>query len=346
MNRKAFHQLLQRYVAGRCSDEEKRLIDQWYELLDEANLPNFTGDQIKEVEERLWNKIKNKAQLGAPVVMLEKQKSRFSIKWIKWAAASLIILLGAGIFYVTEKNKTLTKTAILSKKIEEGFLQEVNLTDTIKNIVLEDGSVVSLKPHSTIAIPRHFAAGKREVCLEGEAFFTVTKNPSRPFYVYNNDVTTKVLGTSFTVKAINQQVIVSVRTGKVAVFENTDQLKLNAEQKKANGVIITPNQKVTYYPEERHFITSIVEDPLPIPKETGSVDVQKFVFDDTPLSKVLSVLENEYGLEIIVENDVLNNTPFTGDITKQDLYNKLELICQAIQANYEIKGTRILIKRK
>jgi transmembrane sensor len=110
-------------------------------------------------------------------------------------------------------------------------------------------------------------------------------------------------------------------------------------------VIITPNQKVTYYEENRHFITSLVEAPLPVHAESGKTpEEEKFVFDDTPLSEVLNTLEKTYEIEIVLENANLANCPFTGNITKQNLFNKLEIICQAFQATYDLKGTVILIK--
>jgi transmembrane sensor len=341
MNRKAFHQLLQRYVEGKCTAEERRLIDQWYELLDGENNFELADEEIDEIEERIWNKIKNKnlkkVSLSAKVFSLKRIK--------KWMVAASILLI-VGFSYWLVKNKTAGDDSIVTKKIHEGFSQYANSSDTIKDIILEDNSIVSLRPLSKIAFPKHFEANKREIYLEGEAFFKVSKNPSRPFLVYNNNVVTEVLGTSFDVKETNGTVEVSVRTGRVAVYENSDQVKLSSEQEKKNGVIITPNQKVTYYTNDRHFITSIVDNPVPISQDNTTVQKISFVFDDTPLSQVIKALEKQYGLEIVVSDESLNNKPFTGDITKQDLYTKLQLICQAIGATYEIKGTHILIKSK
>jgi transmembrane sensor len=339
MNRKAFHQLLQRYIDGKCSVEEKRLIDQWYELLDGEDEFEFKDEEIEEIEERLWKKIKTKKALPIPKVV---SINRFK-KWI--VAASVLLIAGVSYWFVN--SKTTENISIVEKKIQQGFLQYENLSDTIKDIILEDKSIVSLRPYSKIAIPKQFQVSKREVYLQGEAFFKVSKNPQRPFLVYNNNVVTEVLGTSFDVKETNGTTEVSVKTGRVAVYENSDQVTLNSEQKKENGVIITPNQKVTYYVADRHFITSIVDNPIPVLQDSTSTAAKKinFVFDDTPVFKVIQELEKEYGLEIIV-SDELSNRPFTGDITRQNLYNKLELICQAIQATYEIKGTHILIKSR
>jgi transmembrane sensor len=62
---------------------------------------------------------------------------------------------------------------------------------------LEDGTTVHLEKGSRLSFPVHFDPKKREVVLSGEAFFEVTENPSKPFYVYANELITRVLGTSF-----------------------------------------------------------------------------------------------------------------------------------------------------
>lgn len=172
----------------------------------------------------------------------------------------------------------------------------------------------------------------------------MTKDPARPFFVYNNNLVTEVLGTSFNVRAVSNGIEVAVRTGKVAVYENDSKISLSKREKLENGVIITPNEKVIYYAEARHFVTSIVDAPLPVPPSTERADTIGFVYDDMPLANVLASIEKAYNIEIVLENENIRNCPFTGDLTKPSLYNKLEFICQALGASYEIKGTKILIK--
>jgi hypothetical protein len=96
---------------------------------------------------------------------------------------------------------------------------------------------------------------------------------------------------------------------------------------------------VIYDNSNRHFEATLVEKPVEIKAATIS-----FKFDETPLSEVLKAIETTYGIEIILENDKMKLCPFSGNISQHDLYTKLELICQAFQATYEIKGVRILIK--
>jgi transmembrane sensor len=343
MDRNAFRQLLRRYLDNSCTDEERRIIDHWYELLDNERKP-LSNEEITEVEKRLWCKIQSLTvnESSAPI-LFENGKN----KWWKYAAAAsliaAVILIGNPV--LKRRNQGSDTPSLVVAKVSQGFSEEINNSATIKKIQLEDGSSVSIYPGSRLAFPKHFAASKREVYLEGEALFTVSKNPYRPFFVYNNQIVTRVLGTSFTVQDNNGKIEVAVKTGRVAVYENGEQINLNEVEQKSNGVIITPNQKVTYYQQERHFVTSIVDQPAPMPIDsTQSVTPIHFNYNETPLNKVVQDLEDTYKLEIVLENDKMKNCLFTGDLSNQNLFNKLESICVAFSSSYEIKGTRILLK--
>ncbi|MFL5746247.1 MAG: FecR family protein [Niastella sp.] len=340
MDHKAFRQLLKRYLDNSCTDDERQIIDQWYELLDNENV-DLNEREMDEVESRLWNKLQLASREKATVLPIKK-RSVFSWKYAA-AACLLGLVLFSGMLWFRSNAKVPAPGTLVAAKVTAGFLERANTGHTPEVVQLEDGSTVTIYPGSKLAFPKHFAPGKREVYLEGEAFFKVSKNPGRPFFVYNNNIVTQVLGTSFDIRGKNGQVEVAVKTGRVAVYENKEQLSLDEVQQKSNGVIITPNQKVTYYQEERHFITSIVDQPVPVPKESKKEEAN-FLYNETPLYKVLADLENTYELEIVLENEKLRNCLFTGDLTGQTLFNKLEGICLVFNATYEIKGTKILLK--
>ena len=366
MDRKAFHELLKRYAENACSDAERQLIDQWYELLDDETVGSAEHVLNDEMEQRLWNNIKGRVRAGAAPAAARRAGAALVLPlgdpgriplpvgrngWGKWvAAAAAVLLLGIG-FYTYHGQKAPGADVLLKAELKEGLLEKINNSAARQNDTLEDGSLVVLEPGAKLAYPRHFAGEKREVYLEGTAFFAITKNASKPFYVYNDRLVTQVLGTSFTVKTGKEQVEVAVRTGRVAVYENGEVSASSASapsngRRETSGVIVTPNEKVTYYAEDRHFVTSLVDTPMAVAAVDGNGGQIKFVFDDAPLSKVLENLEKAYNIQISVENDNLNGCPFTGDISGQSLYDKLEMICESIRASYEIKGTAILIKGK
>lgn len=339
MDRKAFRHLLKKYLDNSCTEEEKQMLDQWYDLLDNEHQP-LSPEERASVEDRLWNKIQATSyQPQLPV------QNKVKALWWKYAAVACflgVIVVG---FLWFMKGQPVVNDSIVTTEAKRGFSEEINHTDGIKKVQLEDGTSVLIYPGSKLVYPAHFDSGKREVYLEGDAFFSVSKDPNRPFFVYNNQIVTQVLGTSFDIRSKRGQVEVAVKTGRVAVYENKEKVKLSDAQQRSNGMIITPNQKVIYYEQERHFVASIVDRPIPVAKEGRKQSVEShFNYNETPLYKVLKDLENTYELEIVLENDKIANCLFTGDLTEENLFNKLEGICLIFKASYEVKGTKILLK--
>lgn len=340
MNRKAFRQLLKRYLDNSCTEEENRIVDQWYELLDSDNI-SVSDKEMSEIEFRIWNKIHPETSKRNIAIKLNR-----SWPWYGAVAAIIAVIILISVRGLNHKSLNTESGSLLTAKVKEGFPEIVNISDSVKNIVLEDGSTVSIYPGAKLAFPKHFANNRREVYLEGDAFFTVTKNPNRPFFVYNHQIVTQVLGTSFAIhRKKDGQFEVAVKTGRVAVYENKEQVNLNEVQQKSNGVIITPNQKVTYYQQERHFVTSIVDQPVPVKKESGlRIAESEFNYKEASLQRVLKDLETTYELEIVLENEKVKDCLFTGDLTEENLFNKLQSICIVFNTSYEIKGTKILLK--
>ena len=349
MNRKAFYHLLERYVEGNCTEEERKLVEQWYELLgdDEDQDPAMPAREIKETLQRLWPAIQQQT------ILAEKDEPppppATIIPWLRWlSAAAVVIGIGIVAFWYFRTNKT---HDIVSRNQAVAGMNKVKNNKTVNDTVhLRDGTIVVLEPQSGLYYPDSFTTVKREVYLEGNAFFKVTKNPKCPFYVYSKNIVTQVLGTSFFVKTnpLTDTVEVSVRTGKVAVYEYGQETVKNRRNEESNGVILKPNQKVIYNGEDHHFRTTLVEVPLPVVVSNNNTEDKitelNFVFDETPVAEVLEHLEQAYHIEMVMENETLAKCLFTGDIKGQNLYDQLEIICESVQATYEIRGTRILIK--
>lgn len=347
MNRKAFYHLLKRYVENECTEEERKLVEQWYDLLgDEEGIDlSLPPDEIKESLERLWPKIQQHTLLaGSPPL---PQKTAVVPMWLRWLSAAVITggIIAAAWWYIGynksgfEDHQTPLADLHLIKNGR-------HINDTI---LLPDGSMVILEPQTVVRYNDSFAGAKREVYLEGNAFFKVTRNRKSPFYVYSKNIVTQVLGTSFYVKnnPHTKNIEVSVHTGKVAVYENGRQAVQNSRNDESGGVILKPNQRVIYNGTDHHFRTTLVEIPLPVIAGKNAeerITGLNFVFDEAPLARVLHYLEQSYHIEMVMENESLAKCLFTGDIKGQDLFDQLEIICESMQASYEVRGTRILIK--
>lgn len=340
MSKQHFHTLLSRYRNGECTEKEKRLVEEWFSLLD-GEKPNRTQGENHRIENRIWQAIQQKQQSTLPI---RGNLSAFG-RWRWGVAASIFLAMVWGAYQWQQSDFGSNEIGMKANSPSKDLLQRTNTTDRSMTFRLEDGTEITLNPKSTVEFPSRFEGLQREVFLKGKAFFKVTKNPNKPFLVYTGDVITKVLGTSFWVNTTDNSraVEVSVISGKVSVFQR-DARNERVSDKVKSGVILTPNQRVLYTQESRAFVTSLVEKPVLIaPEEQASAAEIPFVFDDTALNDVVEKLEKAYGIEIILENERLKNCLFTADITRQPLFIKLDLVCSALNATYEVRGTKILI---
>jgi ferric-dicitrate binding protein FerR (iron transport regulator) len=350
MNQRQFRDLLRRYIQGKCTPEENRLIEQWYEKMEQPDAGSLSPEEKQLREERMLQNILRQTRNSQ--VMLTASKKSWTVSPRSWGfyggiAASLLLLISLAWYGWNAEGPG------VAQKLPEVFAtgteltQQTNTSAETQTIRLEDHSRVILTPGSSISYPRHFADGKREVHLQGNAFFEVSRNPQKPFLVYCGAVVTQVLGTSFWVKSPkpDQAVEVEVKSGRVSVFERKAAFEPNptGTSPTGQGVILTPNQKVTYFSKEHQLVTGIVENPQPVHQvpKPGSL-----VFTETPLPVVLQELQREYAIEIVLEHEKLKTCTVTGDLGGMSLYEQLDVICQALKASYEVKGTQLLISGK
>lgn len=354
-SRKRFLELLNKHIDNSLSPQEHdelfKLIasGQYDDLLHQhfesgiqqkeiagADLPPY---RAQEILMKVLNSEKHTSKI-IPVLIRKKKIVRWSI------AASIIGLLSiATYFWLTQD--ALKPAVAYTKHFTDHMVEKQNDTDIPLRLQLEDSSFVTLQPGAKITYPSQFSAGKRELFMEGEVFFEIKKHAGRPFFVYNNNIITHVLGTTFNIKMdeAKKLVEVSVVSGRVQVYENIN-VSTSASSKKNKAVILTPNQKVIYKEEDKQFTATLVGNPLPVSDEINKSQAQSesFVFEESPLSAVLESLEKTYQIEIVIQNDGIYNCLFTGDVTKYDLYTKLDIICESVKSSYEINGTKILIK--
>lgn len=337
MNRKAFYHLLDRYLNDTCTEEERKLVEQWYELLDDDQAPDVSSDEAKRRMQLLWPKIKAEVSEPEEITADASAPARLIPIWLRWSGVAAVIAglaLGAGWWWSKGRSE---QNDPARQKLMATLRHAENLTAKADTIYLDDKSMVVLEPHASLYYPARFDGARREVYLEGNAFFSIAGRSGQPFYVFSKKIVTHVLGTSFLIRtdALTDHIEVSVRSGKVAVYEEAAGTP--------SGVVLEPNQKAIYNSGDRHFTTTLVDDPLPVPTD-NSMPEPNFVFDETPMPEVIACLENAYHVKIELENQNLASSLFSGDIKGQNLYDQLEIICQSIQATYEVRDASIFIK--
>ena len=279
-------------------------------------------------------------RVPAQVVLVSRKK------WWYAAAAILIGLLATTSYFLRSEHKRSAEFSYHVVTPTKHLIESVNTSEKTISLTLPDQSIVELAPESRIAYPNNFDSNTRDVYLSGEAFFKVTKNPTRPFRVFANEIVTKVLGTSFIVRSFEADTViqVTVKTGKVSVYSQANKTKLDNSSSQFSGIILTPNQELVYKKSEQQFQKSLLANPTEIIPR--SADQENMVYDEAPLEKVFGLLGKNYGINIVYDVELLKKCTVTADLRNESFYRKLDLICKAIGADYEIIDGQIVIVTK
>lgn len=298
---------------------------------------------VEAALENTWKKIAIKETVLKSKPNLKSKT--WNTNWFRAVAAVLIIGLAFSWGYNTYFNSNSENRVYQELLIEtkDGLVEQTNNSKNPQIITLSDGSSVLLQPNSKLSYPKIFTGNNRKVYLSGEAFFEISKNKNKPFFVFANEIVTKVVGTSFRICAFENQpnVEVIVRTGKVKVHSNNPEAKTSSEE-----VILLPNEAVRFVKETSKFdkITDITKD-LALKQAAKNIEQLSFDFTDIPVSQILKTIEQAYEVEIDFPKEKLKNCHLTTSLIDQPLPEKLKIICQSIGNNtsYEMNGNKIII---
>jgi transmembrane sensor len=292
----------------------------------------LSDTEVDEIVEYVKSRLQYKAEDDNVVPLKFYQSKYFKV------AAMLLVLLSIGFLFVKLKPTSAPQLQQQLNTLNSEYLSVINTSAKSKVVQMSDGSLAVLKPGSGLKYLRSFAK-KRDVILDGEAFFEVHKNPAIPFLVHSNDMVVRVLGTSFTVRSQKdkQDFKVIVNTGKVLVYDNK---KAAAGTNSENSVTLVPNQQVTYQPQQLKFKKETLPVPLILSEEIAQ---KEFTFDNTPFSVIVEKISKVYDVNIEYDKAKLGNISLNASISKKPLDEKVKLICTAVNASFEFIDGRIII---
>ncbi|HMF71771.1 MAG TPA: FecR family protein [Flavitalea sp.] len=338
-------ELLRRYRLGQCTKEEMEIIDRWYHSFDqqEGNEMDFAGTgMLKEIKAQMFESIASRIELeenGDKKAATEKPVRKlhhFDFQALRRIAAILIVGTGVGLFFYTERDPESTDSQNFVAATPGGKTgQDISDTASKSTIYLSDGSVVWLKAGSRLEYPRKFDGEVREVTLVGEAFFDVAKDPEKPFIIHAADFTTRVLGTSFNIKAYGDDdaAEVVVVTGKVMVSAKEPSVD------KSKVLVLKPNQKAIYSRKDK----SLVEAPVTEQEVKITTNKSKLAFDETQLKDIINVLNATYDINIALSNESMTDCMITADLTNETLGVSIAILSKALHATYTIDGKNIML---
>lgn len=310
--------------------------------INQLEIPKLSSLQVESLKKSIFSTIDESAN-HANISVKPAKFYKKNLWLITTLAASLVIVLSV-YFYKKVDTKTIEYSDLVSEASSKYNLVEVgNLSNAVQLVVLPDGSSVILKKGSKLSYPNHFSDDSREIYLTGEAFFEIAKDPSKPFYVHAHEIITKVLGTSFNVKAYpnDKQIQVSVKTGKVSVYQsNGIEAKQQANHKKLEGFVLSPNQEVII---KRQFLTFEKKNIKAIDKQAISIQNIAFEYEEVSVLKIFKDLSEAYNITIVCDENIFKNCLVTASLTDEPLSEKLKLISKSVEATYEIVNGKIII---
>lgn len=200
-------------------------------------------------------------------------------------------------------------------------------------LVLEDGTKVWLNSETELSYPSRFTGSSREVKLVGEAFFEVTPNKEKPFYVMTNGMNVRVLGTSFNVSSYkdSENTSTTLVEGSVAV-----KTTVGTER------IITPSERLAYNKKSHQVSVEKVDTELYTSWINGV-----YIFKNAPLEEILEKLQRWYDFSVVYQDEILKHTRFslTAD-RKTDIDKLLEVINYTSDIKLEKQGKSINVRKQ
>jgi ferric-dicitrate binding protein FerR (iron transport regulator) len=355
MKKEISPELIKKYLAGECSPEELRLVNRWYNSFEneEGLISSLDEQQQLDLKSKMLSKVKKNIHQQKKITATTKVDRNLSNRFALYAkiAAMTVIVAGLSFFiinYSTINNPDTKQEMLVNTR--ETVREIANHQVDSKKISLPDGSTIWLSANSTIKHPANFETHIREVYLDGEAFFDVKRDTLRPFIIHSGHLTTRVLGTSFTIRAYQQdpRIEVSVVTGKVSVYVKPEaETKVAKDENKASPqidskageLVLLPNEKATF----SKINLALQREPIePLPKKNRWAPAS-LSFQNTSIRQVVKELNQQFDAEILIEDQAINNCTIRADFTNQNLPLIIELICKSIDADYRMIDKKIVI---
>jgi ferric-dicitrate binding protein FerR (iron transport regulator) len=311
-------EILLRMVSGKDELSETELDEIWVNI--DAG-----------VRESLGSKRENKIIPINSFVKVQNQKESKPIYWgvgqFYRIAAILVISFGLGMLAATFFSSTL-----LPVESDPIVYEEHHTLQGVKsNLTLSDGSNVILNSGSSIRYVKGFDKDKREIFLDGEAYFDVFKDLDRPFIVRKANISITALGTSFNVKAYNNEVLdISLISGQVGID------LVNGHQK---HVLLEKGESLRVKPKDGTWIKALFNE-----EEVIGWTKKMIIFNKTPVSEAIRVLENWYGITFQLENEPSPGLLLSGRFENETLENVLEGLSYTIKLDFEVKDSVVNIR--
>ncbi len=258
----------------------------------------------------------------------QDQNSKSRVKKLIYTVSKIAAILIIGLL--------LGLTVQYLKKTEPVYFTSIAPKGSVSQMVLPDSTIVYLNAGSQLKYTMEGLRGKREVFLDGEAWFDVTKNEKRPFVVHTPFYDVNVLGTQFNVKAYktDNEIVTTLEKGSVQIVSSEN-------FKMAKIQVLSPGEQLIYSSQKKSIEVKKVETRL----YTSWKD-NKLIFINMNLKELITILERKYGVDIQVTDNKILNYHYDVTIKDETILEVLDLLKETLPIKYKIEGQTILITKK
>lgn len=307
MNKNEHKKIVDRYLTGKGSAADRKLMDDaikrgYRQGKKDHSLRSQPNAFLKE---QIWSTI----QQG-----MDKKSQPWKYVWRVAAAVTLVLGVSAVLYLLLFQPRLM-----ITQVAEAGQTQQ---------ITLPDGSVVTLNSNSSITYPGHFTDDARHVTLQGEAFFEVAHDATRPFTVESGDINTTVLGTSFNVCAYPEEadIRVTLVTGKVRVGS-----------KQGAVTHLTPSEQAVFSKATNSLQENIVNIENAMAWRNG------ILLLNGSFDAVAKQLQRAFGKTIVFKNQALRACGVEAKYNHETLENILESLRYTHNITYTIQENQVVI---
>ncbi|WP_289750773.1 FecR family protein [Bacteroides acidifaciens] len=323
--------IINKYLTGQCSEEELVEVNAWMKESEENARQLFRMEEIYHLGK--FNQYTDRQQMARAEKQLykkldeEKRKQNKILRmhrWMKYAAMIAVILViggGSGYWLYQNGNNQHMMVAVANEGI-------------VKEIILPDGTKVWLNNSATLKYPREFSEKARNIYLDGEAYFEVTKNRHKPFTVQSDAMRVRVLGTTFNFKCDK-----NYRIAEVTLIEGEIEVKGNKEE---GQIILAPGQRAELNKNNGRLTVKQVDAKMDAVWHDNLIPFQK-----ADIFTISKALERFYDIKIILSPDMRADKTYSGVLKKKStIESVLKSLQNSISIDYKIVGNNIFISPK
>ena len=318
---KRISKIIHQFLRDRFSEKTEEKVQRW--LIEDSD-----SKEKEQASLLFWNTLKAEPNpatyrtLQRVNAKIDVSKRRvFTSPYRKlWRVAAVVIpflILVGGIHYFSQKQQMIQITTAYGE---------------MRQIFLPDSSEVWLNSGTTIQYPEKFKNNKRSITLEGEAYFAIRKDASKPFIVHTNNLSVKVLGTAFNVKAYpaDHKTIATLNSGKVEIETNTKQSR-----------VLSPNEQLTYNSE-----TSDINIMKVSATDASGWTSGQLIFTNTPFNEILETLERRFDVSFEIQTNISSKENYTIKFLKNDDLEQILSVLEDVVGgfSYQKEGRKVTIK--